>query len=162
MDNISADSSKTSTARGDAGQGFEVESQGVEEGGATRGKHHPCCYSRARPGLALLAPWHVSRGQIASGDQCTWLRDQIVKCFIAKTRGILGPRHRDCKSMTMLHRLLVWVPHSSDGPERTEYSADPRHMELLCSQLGFQQGKSRSVATLYEKQAITPATEADI
>ena len=64
--------------------------------------------------------------------------------------------------MTTQHRLPVWVPRSCDGPERIEYSADPRHMELLCSQLGFQQGKSRSVTTPHEKQAITPATEAEV
>ena len=64
--------------------------------------------------------------------------------------------------MTILHRVLRWVPHSDNGPERIEYEADPRHREVLSLQLGLADGKTRSVTSPFEKIKITPDTEREL
>ena len=64
--------------------------------------------------------------------------------------------------MTILHRVLRWVPHSENGPERIEYEADPRHREVLSLQLGLADGKTRSVTSPFEKIKITPDTEREL
>ena len=64
--------------------------------------------------------------------------------------------------MTILHRVLRWVPHSDNKPERIEYEADPRHREVLSLQLGLADGKTRSVTSLFEKIKITPDTEREL
>ena len=88
--------------------------------------------------------------------------EQIGQHFIVKDRGTLGPRHWDKKVMTILHRVLTWVHHSDNGPERIEYEADPRHREVLSLQLGLADGKTRSVTSPFEKIKITPDTEREL
>ena len=46
-------------------------------------------------------------------------------------RGVLGPEPGDCKSIRILNRCLEWT---SEG---IVYEADPKHVEITCSQLGL-------------------------
>ena len=48
----------------------------------------------------------------------------------------------------ILHRVLRWVPHSDNGPERLEYEADPRHREVLSLQLGLARVRLRKSKSL--------------
>ena len=68
---------------------------------------------------------------VGTRSEVKWISEKIGQTFIVKDRGTLGPRHWDKKVMTILHRVLRWVPHSDNGPERIEYEADPRHREVL-------------------------------
>ena len=99
---------------------------------------------------------------VGTCSEVKWISEQIGQTFIVKDRGTLGPRHRDKKVMTILHRVLRWVPPSDNGPERIEYEADPRHREVLSLQLGLADGKTRSVTSPFEKIKITPDTEREL
>ena len=99
---------------------------------------------------------------VGTCSEVKWMSEQIGQTFIVKDRGTLGPRHWDKKVMTILHRVLRWVPHSDNGPERIEYEADTRHREVLSLQHGLADGKTRSVTSPFEKIKITPDTEREL
>ena len=143
-------------------QNFELKVQEVSEGaGAKRGVHQPCVFSMVARGLHYLH--HGGDFAIVgTRSEVKWISEQIGQHFIVKDRGTLGPRHWDKKVMTILHRVLRWVPHSDNGPERIEYEADPRHREVLSLQLGLADGKTRSVTSPFEKIKITPDTEREL
>ena len=134
----------------DAGQNFELKVQEVSEGaGAKRGVHHPCVFSMVARGLHYLHHGD-DFAIVGTRSEVKWISDQIGQHFIVKDRGTLGPRHWD--------KILRWVPHGDNGPERIEYEADPRHREVLSLQLGLADGKTRSVTSPFEKIKITPDT----
>ena len=104
--------------------------QEVSEGaGAKRGVHHPCVFSLVARGLHYLHHGD-DFAIVGTRSEVKWISEQIGQHFIVKDRGTLGPRHWDKKVMTILHRVLRWVPHGDNGPERIEYEADPRHREI--------------------------------
>ena len=146
----------------DAGQNFELKVQEVSErAGAKRGVHHPCVFSMVERGLHYLHHGD-DFAIVGTRSEVKWISEQIGQTFIVKDRGTLGPRHWDKKVMTILHRVLRWVPHSDNGPERIEYEADPRHREVLSLQRGLADGKTRSVTSPFEKIKITPDTEREL
>ena len=60
----------------------------------------------------------------------------MEKRYKIKLRGILWPDRRDLKDIVILNRLLRWT---NDG---LEHGPDPRHVELMISQLGLQDAKA--------------------
>ena len=116
----------------DAGQNFELKVQEVSErAGAKRGSAPPLCVlTMVERGLHFLHHGD-DFAIVGTRSEVKWISEQIGQTFIVKDRGTLGPRHWDKKVMTILHRVLRWVPHSDNGPERIEYEADPRHREVL-------------------------------
>ena len=61
-----------------------------------------------------------------------WLYKGMSERYSLKMRGILGPDSHDMKEITILNRVLRWTPRG------LEYEADPRHAEILISELGLQ------------------------
>eukprot|EP00973_Karenia_brevis_P029536 4075485-Karenia_brevis.AAC.1 len=51
--------------------------------------------------------------------------------FEIKVRAILGPDAHDDKEVTILGRMLKWVP---DG---IKYEADPKHRKIIMEYFGF-------------------------
>ena len=112
----------------DAGQNFELKVQEVSErAGAKRGVHHPCVFSMVERGLHYLHHGD-DFAIVGTRSEVKWISEQIGQTFIVKDRGTLGPRHWDKKMMTILHRVLRWVPHSDNGPERIESKEAARGM----------------------------------
>ena len=124
-------------------------------------EHHPCVFSMVERGLHYLHHGD-DFAIVGTHSEVKWISEQMGQTFIVKDRGTLGPRHWDKKVMTILHRVLRWVPHSDNGPERIEYEADPRHREVLSLQLGLADGETRSVTSPFEKIKITPDTEREL
>ena len=138
----------------DAGQNFELMVEAVcVEAGCKRGLHHPCTFSHAEREASFLH--HGDDFVIAAPrKQGQWVKEQIARHFIVKDRGTLGPRFDDKKTMVILHRIIRWHDSGSPGGERIEYRADPRHREVLLTQLNMT--KAKSVVTPFEKIPITP------
>jgi len=138
----------------DAGQNFELMVETVcVQAGCKRGQHHPCTFSHDEKEISFLH--HGDDFVIAAPrKQGQWMKDEIARHFIVKDRGSLGPRFDDKKTMVILHRIIRWCDSGSAGGERIEYTADPRHREVLLTQLNMT--KAKSVVTPFEKIAITP------
>ena len=64
-----------------------------------------------------------------------WLRDHLAEAWAVETRGILAPPDSnlpDCvQQLSVLNRLITW---SDTG---IELEADPRHVELIVTDLGL-------------------------
>ena len=60
------------------------------------------------------------------------LKPQLHATYTLKEQGTLGPEKGDAKSVRSLNKLVRWV----DGVG-VELEADPRHAELIISELGL-------------------------
>ena len=66
---------------------------------------------------------------LADSNALAWFENKISERCEVKVRGILGPEPGDCKSIRILNRCLEWTESG------LTYEADPRHAEIICSQL---------------------------
>ena len=71
--------------------------------------------------------------------------------YEVKVRGLLGPDKDDDKSITILNRCVEWTPQG------IRYEADPRHVEILISQLDL--ANAKAVTTPGVKGALIPEEE---
>ena len=77
---------------------------------------------------------------VGDEDAALTLVTMLSAVFELKVRAQLGPDRNDAKEVRVLNRMIRYV--NDDRGERAEYEADPRHAELIVSQLGLQRAKS--------------------
>ena len=125
----------------DAGQNFELKVQEVSErAGAKRGVHHPCVFSMVERGLHYLHHGD-DFAIVGTRSEVKWISEQIGQTFIVKDRGTLGPRHWDKKVMTILHRVLRWVPTVTMGRRESSMKRIHDIEKFSHSNLGWQMVK---------------------
>jgi hypothetical protein len=69
----------------------------------------------------------------------TWFAAELNKHLIANVKGVLGPRTDlgDAAELSVLNRIIRWIPHGDEGGERIEVEGDPRHVEILAFTMGL-------------------------
>ena len=79
---------------------------------------------------------------------CSTFRDEFGKHLLVKTTAVLGPNVEmgDVQEAIHLKRLVRLYPPGAEGGERWEIEADPRHVEILVSQMGLN-NESKAVST---------------
>ena len=75
---------------------------------------------------------------LGTESQLLWLRGRFLERYEIKDSGIKGPGPNDIKSARVLNRLISWLD------DRIEYEADPRHAEIIISELGLRGAKPSS------------------
>ena len=70
---------------------------------------------------------------------CSTFRDELGKHLLVKTTAVLGPNVEmgDVQKAIHLNRLVRLYPSGAEGGERLEIEADPRHVEIVVSQMGL-------------------------
>ena len=93
-----------------------------------------------------------------------WFSSELNKHLIANVKGTLGPRVDlgDVLELSVLNRILRWVPNDVDGCERIEIEGDPRHAEILAFTMGLTM-KSNTVSSpgVKPKNVASSAPELD-
>ena len=79
---------------------------------------------------------------------CDAFRDELGKTLLVKTTAVMGPNVEmgDVQEAIRLNRLLRLYPPGAEGGKRWELEADPRHVEILVSQMGLS-NESEAVST---------------
>ena len=80
---------------------------------------------------------------------CNAFRDELGKHLLVKTTALMGPNVEmgRCTRSNPLEQIVETVSSSAEGGERWELEADPRHVEILASQMGLS-NESKAVSTL--------------
>ena len=102
--------------------------------GFQQGRSSPCLYYH--PQRRILCSVHGDDFMVLTGHKdAIWLRDHLAEAWTVETRGILAPPDSnlpDCvQQLSVLNRLITW---SDTG---IELEADPRHVELIVTDLGL-------------------------
>ena len=120
----------------DAAQNWEKEySDCLQSMGFIRGKSLPCTFF-CKELDARIAVHGDDFTILATESVIKLIARNMEKRYKIKLRGILGPDRHDFKEIVILNRLLR---RTNDG---LEYEPDPRHVELMTSQLGLQDAKA--------------------
>ena len=79
---------------------------------------------------------------------CNAFRDELGQHLLVKTTAVMGPNvdMGHVQEAIHLNRLLRLYPPGAEGGERREIEADPRHVEILVSQMGLS-NESKAVST---------------
>jgi len=119
-----------------AGEGFDV------------GVSSPCLY---RHRSECCIGWRHGDDIVFLGeaDFLEGIFQRLGKGMILKKRAMLGFEADDDHHITILNRLVDFKV--ADGVETIAYEPDPRHVELLCQQVGIGP-RSKGVTTPGEKQ----------
>ena len=142
----------------DAGQNFELAvTETLTSAGLEQGIFSPCIYKWPEKRTCLFhhGDDFVIAAPRAGGDA---VLEALRTKFIVKDRGTLGPGPGDLKEVTILNRLIRWRGAWTPGGERLEYEADPRHVQILQSQLGLRPD-SRGISTPGLSEAVTASSE---
>ena len=59
---------------------------------------------------------------------------------------IVGPETKDDKHVKVLNRIITW--QEKDGHQMMTYEADPRHAEIIKSEMGVNQAKTLATITI--------------
>ena len=102
--------------------------------GFQQGRSSPCLYYH--PQRRILCSVHGDDFMVLTGHKdAIWLRDHLAEAWTVETRGILASPDSnlpDCvQQLSVLNRLITW---SDTG---IELEADPRHVELIVTDLGL-------------------------
>ena len=116
----------------------------------TQAKGSPCLFWHKKEDAALVV-FGDDMWLLADQVSLDTLKPQLHATYTLKEQGTLGPEKGDAKSVRSLNKLVRWL----DGVG-VELEADPRHAELIISELGLTEAKP--VATPGTKQ---PAAEGD-
>ena len=115
--------------------------------GFTKGKSSPCLFHHADRDILTLVHGDdfMSTAKAAELD---WLNNVLRKELAVKTE-ILGPAgEKDAKQQIMfLNRVITWEAAG------IRYEADPRHAEIIVSQMGLEGTNPRGVSTPGVKDA---------
>ncbi len=113
------------------------------------GLSNPCLY---RHRSALSIGWRHGDDLIFAGEEefLDQLHQDLGKDMILKKRALCGFEPGDDKHITILNRLIDF--DEIDGKETITYEPDPRHVDLLLSQVGMNE-RSKGVSTPGEKKA---------
>ena len=78
--------------------------------------------------------------------QLAWTESRVDEKLILKKKVVRGPDDGDDKTVTILNLLVTWVC-LSESRNQIEIEADPRHREILLSQMKLDGANTQSVAT---------------
>ena len=76
---------------------------------------------------------------------CNAFRDELGAHLLVKTTAVMGPNVEMGGVQEAIHLNRLYLP-GAEGGERCELEADPRHVELLVSQMGLS-NESKAVST---------------
>ena len=128
----------------------------TQETGATQGMFNPCHYVNAAK---------QQRTWVHGDDFAVLIRRSQVTEFVAamrkqllvKVRAVLGPRPTDDHEIRILNRIVTWKPPGRAGgyPSEIWWEADPRHVQILAKEFGFDE-KTKPVAAPGKKELASP------
>ena len=75
-----------------------------------------------------------------------WAHHELDKMMMSKRRALLGSDPDDDKSITLLNRIVEWHV-GEDGKPYISYEPDPRHVEILVTQVGLDKDNAKAVVT---------------
>jgi hypothetical protein len=135
----------------DANQAFELLVSFLQkELGFKGGLMSPCLYHHVSKRILVYV--HGDDFAILATElEGKWMEDQLAKSLIMKCRGTLGPYKHHLHEIRVLNRLVTW----NRQKDQIEWEADPRHLEVLRTQLGFKKD-SKTVVTPGEKGKFCP------
>eukprot|EP00959_Pyramimonas_sp_CCMP1952_P369819 7745706-Pyramimonas_sp.AAC.1 len=135
----------------DAGASFDRKTEStMNVMGVTLGKFSVCLgYRRSGDSVVRSVRWGDDFSLSGKRLHCAEFRDELGKHLLVKHTATLGPNpeHGDVGEATYLNRIVRWFPLGSEGGERIELEADPRHAEILVQQLGLDEERAKAVAT---------------
>ena len=89
----------------------------------------------------LVRPVRVGDDFSLSGRRslCNAFRDELGKHLLVDMTAVMGPNVEmsDVQEAIHLSRLLKMYPPGAEGGDRWELEADPRHVDILVSQMGL-------------------------
>ena len=96
-------------------------------------------YRKVMDTLVSLVRWGDDFSFSGRRSLCNAFRDDLGKHLLFKTTAVLGPNAEmgDAQEAIRLNRLLRLYPPGAEGGERWELEADPRHVEILVSQMAW-------------------------
>ena len=118
--------------------------------GVSLGKFSICDgYRKVLDTLVRLVRWGDDFSLSGRRALCNAFQDELGKHLLVKTTAVMGPNvdMDDVQEAIHLNRLLRPYPPDAEGGERWELEADPRHVEILVSQMGLS-NESEAVSTL--------------
>ena len=82
----------------------------------------------------------MGEGRFVPHFETSW--DELGKHLLVRTTAVLGPNVEMgyVQEAFQLFRLVSLYPPGADEGERWEIEADPRHVEILVSQMGLNNG----------------------
>ena len=117
--------------------------------GVSLGKFSICVgYLKVMDTLVRLVRWGDDFSLSGRRSLCDAFRDELGKHLLVKTTAVVGPNVEmdDVQEAIHLNGLLRLYPPGTEGGERWELEADPRHVEILVSQMGLSK-ESKAVST---------------
>ena len=98
--------------------------------------------------LVRLVRWGDDFSLCGRRSLCNAFRDELGKHFLVKTTAVAGPNVEMDVVQEAIHlnRLMRLYPPDAEGGDRWEIEADPRHVEILVSQMGLR-NESKAVST---------------
>ena len=117
---------------------FQEYSQQLLKIGFQQGVASPCVFYHKEKGIRTFVHGdeYVSIGM---PEEFKWMREQLERKYQVKTQ-TLGLGKDDVQELKVLNRVISWKGHKG-----ITYEADPRHVELIISQLKLEE--SRPVST---------------
>ena len=96
-------------------------------------------YRKVMDTLVRLARWGDDFFLSGRRALCNAFRDELGKHLLVKMTAMMVPNAEmgDVQEAIHLNRLLRLCPPGTEGCERWELEADPRHVEILVSQVGL-------------------------
>ena len=98
--------------------------------------------------MVRLVRWGDDFSLSGRRSLCSTYQNEMGKHLLVKTTAVLGPNVEmgDVQEVIHLKRLVRLYPPGAEGGERWEIEADPRHVEILVSQMGLN-NESKAVST---------------
>ena len=106
--------------------------------GVSPGKFTICVgYRKVMDTLVRLVRWDDDFSLSGRRSLCIAFRDELGKHLLVKTTAVMGPSVEmgNVQEAIHLNTLLRLDPPGAEGGERWELEADPRHVEILVSQM---------------------------
>ena len=101
--------------------------------GSEQGTASPCTFSHASRGLRCYIHGD-DFVTIGKEHELKWMKQELEKAYEIKTQ-FLGPNKEESQQVRVLNRILTW------GSEGISYEADPRHAEIVISELKLSEAK---------------------
>ena len=133
----------------DAGAAFDSKVLDVMNlMGVSLGKFSICVgHRKVMETLVRLVRWGDDFSLCGRRSLCNAFRDEFGKPLLVKKTAVIGPNAEmgDVQEAIHLNRLLRLYPPGAEGGERWALEADPRHVEILVSQMGQGERQRRFV-----------------
>ena len=128
----------------------------VTDMGFVQGLFSPCLFYHAERQIELWVHGDDFT-PLAEVEHLDWFETELAKGIKIKNRGTLGPDADDLKEIICLNRIIRWTQNEETGKEMIEYEADPRHAEIMISQLGLEGSRTKALAVTGHKDTAAEA-----